>query len=63
MPPIYQYKVMECYWPVLFMNISAAIANVWARGTGLGASGEDFRSEIRLFPLAPRLAPPPIPPP
>ena len=39
MPPIYQYKVMECYWPALFMNVSAAIANVWARGTGLGASG------------------------
>jgi len=33
------------------------MANNQARGTGLEASGEDFRSETRLFPLAPSLAP------
>jgi len=30
--------------------------NVWARGTGHGAGGEDFHSEIRLISLASRLA-------
>ena len=39
------------------MNVSAAIADVQAKGTGLEASGEDFRSETRLFPLAPSLTP------
>ena len=39
------------------MSASAVIADVQARGTGPEASGEDFRSETRLFPLAPSLAP------
>ena len=39
------------------MNTSAAIADVQARGTRPEASGEDFRSETRLFPLAPSLVP------
>jgi hypothetical protein len=39
------------------MNTSAAIANVWARGTGPEARGEDFSSKARLFPLATSLAP------
>jgi hypothetical protein len=39
------------------MSGPAALANVWARGTGPEARGEDFRSETRLFPLAPSLAP------
>jgi len=38
------------------MNGSTAIADVQARGMGPEASGEDFRSETRLYPLAPRLA-------
>ena len=38
-------------------NPSAAIAIVWARGTGPEARGEDFRSKTRPFPLATSLAP------
>ena len=38
------------------MNASAAIASFLARGKGPEASGEDFRSETRLFSLAPSLA-------
>jgi len=34
-----------------------AIANVWARGKGPEARGEDFPLKARLFPLATSLAP------
>jgi hypothetical protein len=43
--------------PALFMNASAAMTNVRARGAGREASGEDFRSETWLFPLAPSPVP------
>jgi len=43
--------------PALFMNTSAAIADVQARGTGPKARGKDFQSKARLFPLATSLAP------
>ena len=43
--------------PGLLMNASAAIVSFPARGKWPEASGEDFRSETRLFPLAPSLAP------
>ena len=39
------------------MNVSAAIANVWARGVGPEARGKNFQSKARLFPLATSLAP------
>jgi len=39
------------------MNHSAAIANFLARGKWREASGEDFLSKTRLFPLAPSPVP------
>ena len=39
------------------MNASAAIARFLARGAGPEARGEDFPSETRFLPLAPRLMP------